>query len=84
LFATANNDGIIDLFDLTKDTEQPVAHRKINNYALNKCRWNGDGSVIACGDSAGNLYLSVLAERFRRLDNNQLENFQKTIVQPRE
>lgn len=61
LFATANNDGMIDLFDLTKDNEQPILHKKINNYAINKCKWSADGSVLACGDSAGNLYLSVLA-----------------------
>ena len=84
LFATANNDGIVDIFDLTKDVEQPVAHKKINQYALNKCKWNGDGSVIACGDTEGNLYLSVLEEKYRRIDNNRLEDFEKSLIQTRE
>lgn len=57
----------MDLFDLTKDMEQPTAHVKINSYAQNKCKWNADGSIIVSGDSAGNVNLLVLNERMRKL-----------------
>lgn len=75
LFATTNNDGVIDLFDLTRDMEQPSAHVKINNFSQNKCRWNAEGSIVITGDSAGNTNLLVLNERMRKLDNSKLENF---------
>jgi dynein intermediate chain len=81
---TANNDGILDLFDLTKDMEQPTAHVKINSYAQNKCKWSADGSIIASGDSAGNVNLMVLSDKLRRLDNSRLENFESILPQSRE
>lgn len=61
IFSTVNNDGYIHLFDLTRDVEQPLVNKKVNNSAHNKCKWNKDGSVLMTGDSAGNLHLSVLA-----------------------
>ena len=60
IFSTVNNDGAMDLFDLTKDVEQPIGHTKINNYAQNKCKWNSDGSIIISGDSAGNINMLAL------------------------
>lgn len=60
IFVTTNNDGVMDLFDLTRDMEEPTAHVKINSYAQNKCRWNADGSIVISGDSAGNINLLVL------------------------
>ena len=84
IFATVNNDGAIDLFDLTRDLEQPIAHKKINNLAQNKCKWNRDGSIIMSGDSAGNLHLSVLVERFRKIDGTRLDNFESTLAESNE
>ena len=81
IFATVNNDGIVDLFDLTKDVEQPIAHKKMNNFAQNKCKWNRDGSVLMSGDSGGNVHLSVLGERFRKMDNARLDDFENILVE---
>lgn len=72
IFATVNNDGMMDLFDLTKDMEQPTAHVKINQNSQNKCRWNGEGSVIVSGDSAGNVSLLVLNDKLRKMENSRL------------
>lgn len=70
----------MDLFDLTRDMEQPTAHVKINQFAQNKCKWNADGSIIVSGDTAGNANLLVLNEKMRRLDNSRLENFENILV----
>lgn len=61
LFASVNNDGYLDLFDLTRDLEMPIAHEKVNKYGQNKCIWNNDGSAIATGDSSGGINLFGLA-----------------------
>ena len=81
IFTTVNNDGIIDLFDLTKDVEQPIVHKKINNLAQNKCKWNRDGSVLMTGDSGGNTHLSVLGERFRKIETGRLEDFENILIE---
>lgn len=59
LFATVNNDGYLDIFDLTRDLELPIAHEKVNRSGsgLNKCCWNYDGSAIVAGDSSGSISL---------------------------
>ena len=84
VFASVNNEGAMDLFDLTKDMERPTAHVKINSNAQNKCRWSGDGSLIASGDSAGNINLLVLNEKLRRLDGSRLEDFESMLAQSKE
>lgn len=46
----------------------PIAHKKVNNFAQNKMAWNGDGSALITGDSAGNVNLFGLSERYRKMD----------------
>jgi dynein intermediate chain len=74
IFATANNDGSLDLFDLTKDMEEPIENVKLSNNGQNKCRWNGNGSVIVSGDSEGNVNLLTLNEKLRRMENARSED----------
>lgn len=74
----------MDLFDLTKDMEKPTGHVKINSNAQNKCRWNADGSIIASGDSSGNISLLVLNEKLRRMENSLLEDFDSLLAQNKE
>ena len=61
VFSCVNNEGYVDLFDLTRDVELPIVHKKINNAAQNKCKWNNDGSLLLSGDSSGNVNLFNLA-----------------------
>jgi dynein intermediate chain, cytosolic len=79
LFATVNNDGYIDLFDLTRDTELPVVHKKVNNFAQNKMAWNTEGSAMVSGDSAGNVHLFGLGEKYRKVDSAKLEGLKKGV-----
>lgn len=80
VFTTVNNEGVMDLFDLTKDMEQPTGHIKINNHAQNKCRWNAEGNIIISGDSAGNVNMMALNERFKKLDASKLDDFENILV----
>lgn len=84
VFATVNNEGSMDLFDLTRDMEKPTAHVKINSNSQNKCRWSGDGSMIVSGDSCGNITLLGLNEKLRRLENSRLEDFETILAQNKE
>ena len=84
LFSTVNNDGCIDIFDLTRDMEMPIAHEKVGNYAINKSCWNNDGSALITGDSSGTLYMHVLAEKYRKMDNSKYEDITKHLIQKQE
>jgi len=53
LFATCDGDGFIDLWDVNRDAEAPVARKKTGTRALNCLRWSADGRKIATGDSEG-------------------------------
>ena len=79
LFASVNNEGYIDLFDLTKDLELPVAHKKVSNFAQNKIAWNTDGSALVSGDSAGNVSLYGLAEKYRRMDSSKADQLKNVL-----
>ena len=80
LFACVNNEGCVDLFDLTKDLELPVAHKKVNNFAQNKMTWNSDGSALVTGDSNGNVSLFGLAEKYRKMDSSKADHLRNIIA----
>lgn len=61
IFTTVNNEGCLELFDLTRNLELPIAQEKVGRNGLNTCHWNNEGSAVVTGDSAGNLNLYVLA-----------------------
>lgn len=81
LFSTVNNDGYLDIFDLTRDLELPIAHEKTSRAGLNKCCWNNDGSAVVTGDSAGTVSLQVLAEKYRRMDNSKYDDLTRYLSQ---
>jgi dynein intermediate chain len=54
MFACCDGDGFIEVWDLNKDTEAPIAHKQTaRRTALNCLRWSADGRKIAVGDSDG-------------------------------
>ena len=71
----------MDIFDLTRDLELPIAHEKVNNYAQNRVIWNNDGSALVSGDSAGTLTLYALADKYRKMENSKYDDLQRYIVQ---
>lgn len=79
LFASVNNEGCIDLFDLTKDLELPIAHKKVSNFAQNRMAWNTEGSALVTGDSAGNVSMFVLSEKYRKMDSSRAENLKNIL-----
>ena len=80
MFACVNNEGCVDLFDLTKDLELPIAHKKVNNFAQNKMTWNTDGSILVTGDSMGNVSLFGLAEKYRKLDSSKADHLRNILA----
>jgi dynein intermediate chain len=53
MFATCDGDGYIDIWDINKDIEAPIARKQTGKRALNTLRWSLDGRKIAVGDSEG-------------------------------
>lgn len=69
---------------MTKDSELPIAHKKVNNFAQNKMAWNGDGSALVTGDSAGNVNLFGLSERYRKMDPSKAEGLKGILTRSKE
>ena len=81
LFSTVNNDGYLDMYDLTRNVELPIVQEKVGRHGLNKCRWNNDGSAIVTGDSAGTMNMYILAEKYRKMDGSKYEDLTKYLNQ---
>jgi hypothetical protein len=74
----------MDLFDLIKDMEQSIENVKLGSNGQNKCRWNGNGSIVVSGDSEGNVSLLALNEKLRRMENARLQDFETILTQNKE
>ena len=71
VWASVDGDGYVDVWDINKDTESPLAHkhafessssgntayREYDEKALSCLKWSRDGRRIALGDSEG--YVSI-------------------------
>jgi len=60
VFASVDGTGRIDVWNLNGDTEVPAASIVIDAVqpqALNKCRWNAAGNIVAAGDAAGRVHI---------------------------
>jgi hypothetical protein len=68
------------LFDLTKDLELPITHKKVSNFAQNKMTWNSDGSALVTGDSVGNVNLFGLADKYRRMDSSKADHLKNVLA----
>ena len=41
--------------------------------------WNQDGSALISGDSAGNVNLFVLSEKYRKMDSSKADNLRNIL-----
>jgi len=52
VFATADGEGHVTLWDLAQDTELPVCEETVSKGALNRLAWSPNGSHLAVGTTA--------------------------------
>ena len=81
MFSTVNNDGYLEIYDLTRNVELPIVQEKVSKNGVNKCRWNNDGSAVITGDSAGSMSMYILAEKYRKMDSSKYEDLTKYLAQ---
>ena len=82
IFACCDGDGFLEIWDLNRDTEAPIATKQnAKRAALNCLKWSADGRKIAVGDSEGFVTLWALdkeiglpkADDFAKFEN-MIEN----------
>ncbi len=86
IFASADGEGYLDLWDLNKETEEPLLHYKTGDRAINKIKWSLDGKRLAAGTSDGNLQIYE-ADKDVKVSNSQfrfLTQGRKTLQNSRE
>eukprot|EP00742_Colponemidia_sp_Colp-10_P005038 GILJ01005383.1.p1 GENE.GILJ01005383.1~~GILJ01005383.1.p1 ORF type:complete len:644 (-),score=93.54 GILJ01005383.1:168-2021(-) len=90
VFASVNGEGHVDMWDLNRDLEAPVARSSSQSRAYNRIRWALDGRKLATGDSAGSLtvwdvdkaFYTPRAEEWSRLDQNMADLRPDTVAFP--
>ena len=66
---SVDGEGYLDVWDLLSDTEVPIMHYRTGINALNKSKWNNDGSKLVIGDSNGSV--NVLGFHKNKIDVTQ-------------
>ncbi|POM72320.1 WD40 repeat-like protein [Phytophthora palmivora] len=57
LFAVADSNGTVSVWNILRDVEVPVVSAKISQKSLNKVRWSADGKSVITGDADGKSYI---------------------------
>jgi len=81
VFASCDGDGYVDVWDLNRDNEAPVARKHTGQKALNCLRWSIDGKKIITGDSDGVLNLWAVDKELSQQKNEDFSKLDKMIVQ---
>ncbi|CAG5052568.1 unnamed protein product [Parnassius apollo] len=82
LFAAADAAGRLDLWNLNRDTEVPVASVQAGG-ALNRVAWSASGAHLVAGDDAGKIYLYELAEHVAQPRHDEWTKFVYTLQELR-
>jgi len=70
LFASADGDGNLDIWDLSKSIETPYTRQVTSSKALNKLAWDSNGYRIAAGNSASAIYLYQMDKEYTHTKND--------------
>ena len=79
VFATCDGDGFIDVWDINKDIEAPVARKKTGSRALNCLRWSMDGRKLVTGDSEGFVSLWSVDKEISMQKNEDFNKLERLI-----
>lgn len=80
IFGCVDGDGVLEVWDLNRDTEAPIASKQTSKRsALNCLRWNKDGRKIAVGDSEGYVNLWSLDKEVAQPRNEDYVRFEELI-----
>lgn len=76
----------MDLWDLTSDVEVPLLHYKVSREkeAINKCKWNKEGSKIMTGDSKGIVNVFDLDKKFQKIEGGRIDDLESTLIETKE
>ncbi|XP_049694688.1 cytoplasmic dynein 1 intermediate chain isoform X7 [Helicoverpa armigera] len=84
LFAAADAAGRIDLWNLNRDTEVPVASIQAEGgVAFNRVSWTPSGTHITAGDDAGKIWVYELAEHVSQPRHDEWSKFVYTLQELR-
>ena len=80
VFAACNGNGQIELWDLSKETEECVYRHEVDKRAINKIRWSYDGKRILSGNSNGTVKLWSVKDSFYQYREEDLTKFEKMFI----
>eukprot|EP01094_Clydonella_sp_ATCC50884_P003674 TRINITY_DN1279_c3_g1_i2.p1 TRINITY_DN1279_c3_g1~~TRINITY_DN1279_c3_g1_i2.p1 ORF type:complete len:435 (-),score=129.89 TRINITY_DN1279_c3_g1_i2:222-1526(-) len=63
VFAVADAEGVVSLWDVAQDTEVPIAKQRMVERTANKMAWSRSGRQLAVGDAAGIVHILDIPEQ---------------------
>lgn len=80
IFAACDGDGFLEIWDLNKDTEAPIAYKQtLKKTALNCLQWSADGRKIAVGNSDGQVNMWSLDKEVSQPRSEDFTDFEENI-----
>jgi dynein intermediate chain len=79
VFATCDGEGYVDVWDINRDIEAPIARKKTGAKALNSLKWSLDGRKIATGDAEGFVSLWGVDKEFQVQKNEDFNKLERLI-----
>lgn len=79
VYATCNGYGQIDLWDLSKETEEYRYRCEADKRAINKVKWSYDGKRLISGNTNGTVKLWSVDKEFYQYKDEDLDKLEKHI-----
>ena len=80
LFSAVDGEGYIHLWDISKSLDAPIVKYKADSSAINKCRWNEDGTKLMTGNSAGYVKIYRVHKSLLKTSLDSIERFEASII----
>jgi dynein intermediate chain len=80
VFASCNGYGQIDLWDISKDTEECRYRLDADKRAISKIRWSHDGKRLLTGNSNGTVKLWNVDKEFYQYKEEDLVKLERMLM----
>ena len=80
VFATCNGNGQIDLWDISKETEEYRYRCEVDKRAINKIKWSNDGKRLISGNTNGTIKLWNVEKEFYQYRDEDFVKLEKQLA----
>lgn len=79
-FACVDGAGYLDLWNLNRDIEHPEHRLQTGKHVLNKVNWANDGTMLATGNSMGEITVYSMREDYTTVRSDDLSRLEANLM----